>query len=118
MLQDDPSHAPYGWSHCLTMPQATLGVASAATRPDRAVAATYVLGFRSTLGTVTLDPAWMPEPIAELDADAFIAAGPQAAASAVWHADGEPTSPACGRRPTSPAREPAISRAGCGPSGP
>ncbi len=36
MLQDDPSHAPYGWSHCLTMPQATLGVASAATRPDRA----------------------------------------------------------------------------------
>ena len=35
MLQDDPSHAPYGWSHCLTMPQATLGVASSATRPDR-----------------------------------------------------------------------------------
>ncbi len=89
MLQDDPSHAPYGWSHCLTMPQATLGVASSATRPDRAVAvaATYVLGFRSTLGAVTLETAWTPEPVAGLDVETFVAAGPQAAASAVWHAD-------------------------------
>jgi hypothetical protein len=89
MLQDDPAHAPYGWSHCLTMPHATLGVAAAATRPDRAVAvaATYVLGFRSTLGTVTLDPAWAPEPAGALDVDTFIAAGPRAAAAAVGHAD-------------------------------
>jgi hypothetical protein len=88
MLQDDPAHAPYGWSHCLTMPQATLGVATACSRPDRAVAvaATYVLGFRSTIGRVTLDPAWAPAPVPGTEPADFLAAGPAAAAAAVWHA--------------------------------
>jgi hypothetical protein len=27
MLLEPPDHAPYGWSHCLTMPQAVLGLA-------------------------------------------------------------------------------------------
>lgn len=53
---------PYGWSHTLSMPQATLGVARACRDPRDAVAvaATYVLGFRATLGCVRLDPAWTP----------------------------------------------------------
>src|SRR5262249_51473048 len=48
MLQDDPGHAPYGWSHCLTMAQGTLGIAPLAGDPAAAVAvaATFVLGFR------------------------------------------------------------------------
>ena len=70
MVQDDPDHAPYGWSHCLTMPQAALGVHGVAGSRRAvqilnmriAVAATYVLGFRSTLGRVTLDPGWVPDP--------------------------------------------------------
>ena len=33
MLQDDPAHAPYGWSHTLTMPQAALGIAAACPTP-------------------------------------------------------------------------------------
>ena len=33
MLQDDPEHAPYGWTHCLTMPQATLDVGAPTPRP-------------------------------------------------------------------------------------
>ena len=56
MLQDDPAHAPYGWTHCLTLPQALLANADAATDPRApvAVAATQVLAFRATLGKVTL----------------------------------------------------------------
>ena len=88
MLQDDPAHAPYGWSHALTMPQATLGIAPWCAEPERAVAvaATYVLGFRSTLGAVALDPGRRPDARPDLDVLSFLDAGPTGAASAVWHA--------------------------------
>ncbi len=52
MLQEGPEHAPYGWSHCLTMPQAVLSIAAhgaASPRTAIAVAATHVLGFRTAL---------------------------------------------------------------------
>jgi len=51
MLLDDPDATPYGWTHCLTIPQAITAVAPAATRPDEAlaVAATHVVGFRAAL---------------------------------------------------------------------
>lgn len=56
MLQDDPAHAPYGWTHCLSLPQALLANVDAATdtRALVAVAATQVLAFRATQGAVTL----------------------------------------------------------------
>jgi len=62
MLQDDPAAAPYGWTHCLTMPQAVLEAVDLGADAELAVAvaATYVLGFRSTKGRVTLDPGWVP----------------------------------------------------------
>ena len=62
MLQDNRDAAPYGWTHCLTMPQAVLVAADHGADPDLAVgiAATYVLGFRATQGRVRLDPAWTP----------------------------------------------------------
>jgi hypothetical protein len=62
MLQDDPANAPYGWSHCLTMPQAALALAPRIADPRRAVAvaATYVLGFRATQSTTPLDLGWQP----------------------------------------------------------
>lgn len=88
MLQDDPAHAPYGWSHCLTMPQATLGIAHACSRPSHAVAvaATYVLGFRGVLGRTTLDLDWAP--VAPIGADPIEALDgtPEEAAAAAWHA--------------------------------
>jgi hypothetical protein len=64
MLQDDPAAAPYGWTHCLTMPQAVLDLPGQGADADLAVAvaATYVLGFRSTQGQVVLEPEWSPEP--------------------------------------------------------
>jgi hypothetical protein len=74
MLQDNPDAAPYGWTHCLTMPQAVLVAAEHGADPDIAigVAATYVLGFRSTQGRVRLDANATPSR--------------DSAAGRVWHA--------------------------------
>ncbi len=60
MLHDDPAQAPYGWSHCLTMPQAVMGLAGDAVTPRTAlaVAGTYVVGFRAAHGL---------EPLGRLD---------------------------------------------------
>jgi hypothetical protein len=81
MLQDDPAKAPYGWSHCLTMPQATLAVAPRTARPQRAVAiaATFVLGFRATQSNTPLDFDWQPPrttsngPLLEASCDGAVA---------------------------------------------
>ncbi|MBS0386294.1 MAG: hypothetical protein JSS00_13215 [Proteobacteria bacterium] len=77
MLQDDPAHAPYGWTHCLTMPQAVLGLATVSRDPRTClrVAATYVLGFRATLGRTPLATGWTyPTPISGVAALAWSAA--------------------------------------------
>ena len=86
MLQDDPGHAPYGWSHCLTMPQAALGIANFSPDPGIAiaVAATYVLGFRASLGSVILDPDWAPDPT-KLPLDELLDAPPGGAAATAGH---------------------------------
>ena len=62
MLQDNPDSSPYGWTHCLTLPQAVLDVAARGADPEVAVAvaAMYVLGFRATQGRVRLDPTFTP----------------------------------------------------------
>jgi hypothetical protein len=89
MLQDDQAQAPYGWSHCMTLPQAALGIGrSLGRRSDAvAVAATFVLGFRGVHGRVALAPGWEPElvgdPLAALEGPATEAAG------AAWHAPAE-----------------------------
>jgi hypothetical protein len=87
MLQDAPDAAPYGWSHCLTMPQAVLGLARRGdAEPGQAiaVAATFTLGFRSTQGTVDVDPTLVPEPVGDaLDA---LDGDPAQAAAGAWHA--------------------------------
>ena len=64
MLQDDPAYAPYGWSHCLTLPQAILAQSDAVSDPLRLVriAATHVLGFRATLGRARLEMPYSPPP--------------------------------------------------------
>lgn len=86
MLQESSDHAAYGWSHCLTMPQAVLGIAAACSDPARAiaVAATYVLGFRAALAQRPLDAAYAPDRPALGWRDA-LAAAPSVAAAAVWH---------------------------------
>jgi hypothetical protein len=56
MIHDDPSQAPYGWSHTMTMPQAVMALAGRGVRPltALAVAGTYTVGFRAAHGTVEL----------------------------------------------------------------
>jgi hypothetical protein len=63
MLHGDAAHAPYGWSHCLTMPQGALALAGrgVAARTSVAVAATFFAGFHV---------AYEHEPIVSLADDA------------------------------------------------
>jgi hypothetical protein len=87
MLQEPSTYAPYGWTHCLTMAQAVMGLAggAVAARTAVAVAGTFVAGFRAGLGAVTLDPEWRPpRPSTRTLADA-IETGPSQAAAYVWH---------------------------------
>ena len=85
MISEPTRHAPYGWSHCLTMPQAVLGVADACTDPSiaLAVASTYVAGFRTmaegrlVMEMVAQDP--------HMAVDNAIAIDPRLAAAAAWY---------------------------------
>jgi hypothetical protein len=88
MLQESSNHAPYGWTHCLTMAQAVMGLAGDGVAPRTALAAagTYVTGFRAALGERSLDPEWRPEAPETTDLVEALAAGPQAAAATTWHA--------------------------------
>ncbi len=56
MLHDDPTQAPYGWSHCLTMAQAVMSLAGDAVPAPTAIgmAGTFVVGFRVAHGLVPL----------------------------------------------------------------
>lgn len=83
MLQEPPDHAPYGWTHCLTIPQGALLAGRGQLAVD--VAATHVLGFRAALGRVPLDLGWTPPPTTSTVQDG-IDAGCADAASAAFHA--------------------------------
>jgi hypothetical protein len=87
MLQEPSTYAPYGWTHCLTMPQAVMGLAggAVAARTAVAVAGTFVAGFRAGLGATTLDPEWRPPRPSARDISDAITAGPAEAAAFVWH---------------------------------
>jgi hypothetical protein len=87
MLQDDPAHAPYGWTHCLTLAQAAANLAPATADPLRAVAvaATHVVGFRAALGNAPVRAAYDPEPVS-VDPIEALDAAPPIAAAAVHHA--------------------------------
>ena len=56
MVDEPDDYAPYGWSHCLTLPQGVLGSAGASSDPVAAVAiaATFVVGFRAAMSAAPL----------------------------------------------------------------
>ena len=62
MLGESDQYAPYGWSHCLTMPQGVLGIAhdSCDSAQLIAIAATYVVGFRAAFGQCDPDTGYAP----------------------------------------------------------
>jgi len=90
MLQDDAKFAPYGWTHCLTLSQAAIGIRHWLADPVHAaaIAATYVVAFRAAEGAHDIDAGFEPERpgIAALDA---LDAEPGVAAGAVFHASAE-----------------------------
>jgi len=73
MIHDDPASAPYGWTHCLTIPQAMIEIAPSCHHPDiaLAVAATHVVGFRAALGNAQL-PDRPHDSYSAVDIDAVI----------------------------------------------
>ncbi len=96
MLLADPAHAPYGWSHCLTMPQGALAIArrSGAEQLAVDVAATYVVGFLAALATGPVpDAVTLPDPGGSLpdaiaagreSAAGWVLAQPAAARASAW----------------------------------
>ncbi len=68
MVHDDPAHAPYGWSHALTMPQAVMSLAGAGVPPRTAlaVAATFAVGFRAAHAAVDLPEMIAPCPLPDV----------------------------------------------------
>jgi hypothetical protein len=88
MLLDDPVHAPYGWTHCFTLPQAILSLADVAADVTRAIriASTYSLGFRATLGGVRL-PSDKPAAVFAAGADQRRSIRTQLVERAAVHAD-------------------------------
>jgi hypothetical protein len=84
MLQDDPAQAPYGWTHCMTLPLALLANRDVSRAPRRlcAIAATYVYAFRATMSNVAIDLEWQPEPIGR---DARQDDTPQTRAAVAFH---------------------------------
>lgn len=90
MLTESAEYAPYGWTHCLTLPQAVLGIADACRDPavPLAVATTFVVGFRAAFAQLPLPRAYSPAPNT-LALDDALAAGSAAAAATVWHAPRE-----------------------------
>jgi hypothetical protein len=87
MLLAHPDHAPYGWSHCLTMPQAALGIAAHGVDAQLAVdvAGTFVVGFLAALATEPLPSVVELSSPSGTFADA-VAAGRHEAAGWVFHA--------------------------------
>lgn len=85
MLQDDPAQAPYGWTHCLTLPQGLLQNADVSNNHHAliAVAATHVLASRAVLSKVAIN-ANPPLPTSHTNLDE---ADPDTAASIAFHAN-------------------------------
>lgn len=88
MLQDDAKHAPYGWTHCLTLPLALLANLPHSQNAQRvcAMASAEVYAFRATMANVALDFDWKPEPPRHRE---WIAATPSESAAIVFHASSD-----------------------------
>lgn len=90
MLQDDLGQAKFGWSHCLTLPQAACGLANVNIDRKLALAATlvWITSYRSILSRIPLNFGWSPEAVdASISISEALHTSPATAAARVWHAD-------------------------------
>ncbi len=85
MVTDNPDHAPYGWSHALTMPLALAQIAPHTADPTVALdaALTQWCAFRMGHGVGPV-AAYHPEPVDQSLPDA-LATSPSAAAAVAFH---------------------------------
>jgi hypothetical protein len=88
MLLEPGDHSSYGWTHCLSLPQAVLAVAPFTRDPGRAlaIAATYVVGFRTSLARRPLTAAF-PHPDPRLSVPDSLDSSAETTAAMVWHSD-------------------------------
>ncbi len=90
MLQHETQYAKFGWSHCLTLPQAACGLSNFNIDRKLALAATLVwtTAYRSVMSDRALNMDWQP---AKLEGSASLIealkTSPAAAAARVWYAD-------------------------------
>lgn len=90
MLQDDLDHAKFGWSHCLTLPQAACGLSALNMDRKLALATTlvWITSYRSVLSKKNLDFSWVPKKTgADMSLEEALNTSPAVAAARVWHAD-------------------------------
>lgn len=90
MLQDDVGDAKFGWSHCLTLPQAACGLSSLNLDRKLALASTlvWIVAYRSVRSRIALDFDWAPERLDHtISLDEALHTSPRVAAARVWHAD-------------------------------
>lgn len=88
MLQDTRQQAKFGWSHCLTLPQAASGLSSLNLHRKLGLATTlvWVMAYRTILSDRALDFSYRPKPFGGSLREA-LETGPEAAAGRFWHAD-------------------------------
>lgn len=90
MLQHSTSFAKFGWSHCLTLPQAACGLSSVNMNRKLALAAAlvWITAYRTVLSDHDLALDWQPKPLAKpMTLAEALQAGPDAASARVWNAD-------------------------------
>lgn len=87
MLQGPVEHAPYGWTHHLTLAQAALSAGDVGGGVPGAafVAATYLAALWACLGGGRIDLHRVPEPV-DVSFSDTLGADPSTAAAAAWHA--------------------------------
>ncbi len=90
MLQHNTSFSKFGWSHCLTLPQAACGLSSFNIDRKLALASTlvWITSYRFVMSDHPLDIHWTPDQVPGgpnlLEA---LQTSPTIAAARVWHAD-------------------------------
>ena len=89
MLQDDAGIAKFGWSHCLTLPQAAFGLSSLGQERKLGLAAALVwaAAYRTVLSKKkTLDFGYRPKKV-EASLREALHGSPEEAAGRFWHMD-------------------------------
>lgn len=89
MLQDDDRQAKFGWSHCLTLPQAACGLSSLNIHRKLGLATTmvWIMAYRTILSQRRLDFDYQPEVVTGASLREALYSGPKTAAGRFWHAE-------------------------------